>query len=258
MFERFSEDAKRALFFARYEVTQIGGLSITPEHIVLGVLRGSPDAILRFAREGETAGSIRARIEPAIAAPDKVITSVEIPFSLDCRDVIERTPIEADDLGNPTIMPEHIVLAVMEKSFGEATRALNDAGVQLDAIRDYLTTSDEARQARREPARSPGRPRISRHWKGVVKPGCADAYLAHLRQETLSAIAEMPGFVTAAILRREIADGTEFQIVTLWGSLDAIKAFAGEDLERAVVPPAAQALMSSFDQRAVHYEIVDF
>jgi heme-degrading monooxygenase HmoA len=98
---------------------------------------------------------------------------------------------------------------------------------------------------------------IARQWKGVVQPGREDAYLAHLRQDTFPAMEQLPGFVTASILRRAVAAGTEFQVVTVWRSLDAIKAFAGEDAERAVVPPAAQALMASYDHRAVHYVIVD-
>ena len=62
--------------------------------------------------------------------------------------------------------------------------------------------------------------------------------------------------MTLTIARREVEDGTEFQVVTLWRSLEDIKTFAGDDVTRAVVPPAAQALMVRCDDRAVHYEIV--
>jgi len=61
--------------------------------------------------------------------------------------------------------------------------------------------------------------------------------------------------VGASILRREVAEGTEFQVVTVWESLDAIRAFAGPDTEVAVVPAVAQAMMVKFDRRATHYEV---
>jgi heme-degrading monooxygenase HmoA len=97
---------------------------------------------------------------------------------------------------------------------------------------------------------------ISRHWKGIVKRGSADAYIAHLERETFPSLRRLPGFVDASILRRETDEGTEFQIVTVWQSLDAIQAFAGQDLTVAVVPDAAQRLLASYDRFVVHYEIV--
>jgi len=62
--------------------------------------------------------------------------------------------------------------------------------------------------------------------------------------------------VRATILRRDVAEGTEFRVVTVWDSLEAIKAFAGTDVEAAVVPDTARAMMVDYDPRAVHYEIV--
>jgi heme-degrading monooxygenase HmoA len=97
---------------------------------------------------------------------------------------------------------------------------------------------------------------ISRQWKGVVKPGRDGDYLAQLQRETLPKLGRLDGFVTASILRRDVEDGTEFQVTTLWRSIDAIEAFAGADVTLAVVPPAARALMVRYDERAVHYEIV--
>jgi heme-degrading monooxygenase HmoA len=97
---------------------------------------------------------------------------------------------------------------------------------------------------------------IARQWKGVARPGCADDYIEHLRRETFPALRALAGFAQATVMRREVGDGTEFQVVTVWQSLDAIRAFAGDDVEVAVVPPAAQALMLRYDDRAVHYQIV--
>src|SRR5690242_12993238 len=96
---------------------------------------------------------------------------------------------------------------------------------------------------------------ISRHWKGTTRPGEADPYLNHLLHETFPQLSAIPGFARASILRREVEDGTEFQVVTVWESLAAVGAFAGSDLEQAVVPPLVQAMMARYDQRVVHYEI---
>jgi heme-degrading monooxygenase HmoA len=97
---------------------------------------------------------------------------------------------------------------------------------------------------------------ISRHWKGIARPEFADDYVAHLRDETFPRLASLSGFIHATILRREGAAGTEFQIVTVWDSLHSIEAFAGVDLEAAVVPTAVQAMMVDYDRSVSHYEIV--
>ena len=97
---------------------------------------------------------------------------------------------------------------------------------------------------------------VSRHWTGVAKPGMADSYVMHLQQATFPALRALRGFVSSAILRRDVDEGTEFRIVTVWTSRGAIEAFAGPDITAAVVPPAAQALLLRYDVHAVHYDVV--
>jgi heme-degrading monooxygenase HmoA len=96
---------------------------------------------------------------------------------------------------------------------------------------------------------------ISRHWKGITKPGRAEDYVRHLRTETFPHLSTLPGFAGASILRRDVRDGTEFQIVTRWTSLASIEAFAGADVETAVVPEVVRDMMVRYDPRVVHYEI---
>jgi heme-degrading monooxygenase HmoA len=97
---------------------------------------------------------------------------------------------------------------------------------------------------------------VIRQWKGVVKPGRDGDYLRHLHQETLPSLQRLAGFVSATVLRRDVEDGTEFEVMTAWRSLDSIEAFAGNDVTIAVVPAAAQAMMVRYDDRAVHYTVV--
>jgi heme-degrading monooxygenase HmoA len=96
---------------------------------------------------------------------------------------------------------------------------------------------------------------IERHWIGVARADAASAYVAHLETETFPGLEQLPGFREARILRRDAGEGVEFRIVTVWESLDAIRAFAGSSLESAVVPPAVQAMMLHYDSRVTHYEI---
>src|SRR6184192_1102685 len=97
---------------------------------------------------------------------------------------------------------------------------------------------------------------ISRHWNGLCKRDAADRYVEHLERETLPQLSALPGFIRASILRRELAAGTDFQVVTLWESLAAIEAFAGQDVDAAVVPASVQAMMLSYDRKVAHYEVV--
>lgn len=98
---------------------------------------------------------------------------------------------------------------------------------------------------------------ISRQWCGIAKHSAADLYVAHLRNETFPHIAQIAGFVGAAILRRAVPDGIEFRIVTTWSSLEAIKKFAGDDPETAVVPEKVRAMMVTYDRTVSHYDVVE-
>jgi heme-degrading monooxygenase HmoA len=97
---------------------------------------------------------------------------------------------------------------------------------------------------------------IARLWHGWTAPENADAYEEFLRTKMFPSIHRVQGYLGADLLRRD--DGREIAFVTItrFESLDAVRAFAGEDYERAVVEPEAQALLSRFDGRSVHYEIV--
>ena len=98
---------------------------------------------------------------------------------------------------------------------------------------------------------------ISRHWKGVAKPEEADHYIHHLRNDTFPQLARIEGFIKASVLRRSIREGTEFLVVTTWESIEAIRQFAGEPAQTAVVPPEVQAMMVKYDKEVTHYEIVE-
>jgi heme-degrading monooxygenase HmoA len=98
---------------------------------------------------------------------------------------------------------------------------------------------------------------ICRIWHGWTTPENADAYDSLLREEIFHGISarKLQGYFGIDLLRRELGDTDEFITVMWFESLDAVRAFAGEDYERAVVPPAARKLLLRFDDRSAHYEV---
>ena len=66
---------------------------------------------------------------------------------------------------------------------------------------------------------------ISRHWKGIAKPGEADNYIEHLRTDTFPKLSKINGFISASILKRTVRQGTEFLIITVWESIESIEKF---------------------------------
>jgi heme-degrading monooxygenase HmoA len=98
---------------------------------------------------------------------------------------------------------------------------------------------------------------IARIWRGQAATHNAPRYRQHAIQHVFPDLASIPGHRGAYLLTREERGEVEFLAVTLWDSIDAIKTFAGEDPETAVVEPEARAILSSFDNFARHYEIAN-
>ena len=97
---------------------------------------------------------------------------------------------------------------------------------------------------------------ISRVWHGRTTRENADAYEQLLRTEILPGIHRVPGYRGASVLRRDLDEGVEFVTITMFDSLDAVRAFAGEDYGAAVIEPEARRLLASFDERSAHYDTV--
>jgi antibiotic biosynthesis monooxygenase (ABM) superfamily enzyme len=97
---------------------------------------------------------------------------------------------------------------------------------------------------------------IARLWHGWTAPENADAYEEFLRTKMFPSIHRVKGYLGADLLRRVDGEEIAFVTITRFESLDTVRAFAGEDYEQSVVEPEARALLSRFDQRSEHYEIV--
>lgn len=140
MFERYTDDAKRALFFARDVLIEYGGSEIEPEHVVLGILRAAPEAIEQFA-SGEI-DALRITLEEGVGAPHHLSWEAEAPFSTQTIRVIEQASVEADGLSNATIRAQHLVLGILVKTSGSAALALSRAGLKIPVIREALSAGE--------------------------------------------------------------------------------------------------------------------
>lgn len=98
---------------------------------------------------------------------------------------------------------------------------------------------------------------ISRIWRGWTSRQNADAYESLLKAEIFTGIIErgITGFQGIDLLRRELGEEVEFVTIMWFDSLLAVRTFAGEDYERAVVPAKARQLLKRFDERSAHYEV---
>ena len=141
MFERYTDRARRVLFFARYEASQLGSTSIGSEHLFLGLLRdgGAPGfSAQTFARAGVDYLAVRQELSDAAAGSAKVATSVEMPFAPPAKAALEVAAQEADRLKDGHIGTEHLLLALLHESGTVVAGILNRAGLRLDDAREAV------------------------------------------------------------------------------------------------------------------------
>ena len=139
MFERFSEPARRVLFFARFEASQLGSASIDTEHLLLGLIReekGLTDRL--FADAGVAVDDVRDDVLRRVPARSAISTSVEIPFSAAAKRVLQHTAQEADRLGHGHIGTEHLLLGLLREDGSVAADVLTSRGLGLDRVRKQI------------------------------------------------------------------------------------------------------------------------
>src|SRR6516165_2584148 len=97
---------------------------------------------------------------------------------------------------------------------------------------------------------------IARVWHGWTKPEEAGSYEAHLKPELLPGLSQTNGFLGSYLLRRAVGEEVEFVTVILWDSLEDVRAVAGPDYEKAMIPEDRRTYLRRFDAEAAHYEVV--
>jgi ATP-dependent Clp protease ATP-binding subunit ClpC len=146
MFERYTEKARRVIFFARYEASQFGSPYIETEHLLLGLLREDKALTNRFLRSHASVESIRKQIEGHTTIREKVSTSVDLPLSNECKRVLAYAAEEAERLSHKHIGTEHLLLGLLREEKCFAAEILTERGLRLPAIREELqrTTQEKA------------------------------------------------------------------------------------------------------------------
>jgi ATP-dependent Clp protease ATP-binding subunit ClpC len=147
MFERYTEKARRVIFFARYEASQFGSPYIETEHLLLGLLREDKALTNRFLRSHASVESIRKQIEAHTTIREKVSTSVDLPLSNECKRVLAYAAEEAERLGHKHIGTEHLLLGLLREEKCFAAEILQERGLKLAQIRDELARVTQEKPA---------------------------------------------------------------------------------------------------------------
>ena len=151
MFERYTEKARRVIFFARYEASQYGSPYIETEHLLLGLIREDKALANRFLRQQGSIESIRKEIEARITIRERISTSVEVPLSAECKRILNMAAEEAERLGVKHVGTEHLLLGILreEKCFG--SEILLERGLRLSTLREELSRTSGEKTATARP-----------------------------------------------------------------------------------------------------------
>jgi ATP-dependent Clp protease ATP-binding subunit ClpC len=138
MFERYTEKARRVIFFARYEASQFGLPNIETEHLLLGLLREDKALANRFFRSHSSVEAIRKQIEAHTTIREKVSTSADLPLSTESKRVLANAAEEAERLGHKHIGTEHLLLGLLREEDCFAAKILTERNLKLETVRDEL------------------------------------------------------------------------------------------------------------------------
>ena len=153
MFERYTEKARRVIFFARYEASQFGAPAIEPEHLLLGLMREDKTLTARFlARAQASLESIRKEIEGRAPLREKISTSVELPLAPETKRVLAYAHEESDRLQHRHIGTEHLLLGLLREERSMAAEILFERGLRLAVVREEVAraTGSDPRAAQKK------------------------------------------------------------------------------------------------------------
>ncbi len=141
MFERFTEKARRTIFFARYEASQYGSPEIDTGHLLLGLLRENK-ALYRWLPK-KTPDAIRQRVDDHSRRRPKISTAIDLPLTEAAKRILKHAMGEADRLSHRHIGTEHLFLGLLDEEGCIAAQLLLEGGADAASIRQQLTESDE-------------------------------------------------------------------------------------------------------------------
>src|SRR3974377_1034204 len=154
MFERYTERARRVIFFARYEASQFGSTTIETEHLLLGLIREDKNLTNRFLRNHSSIESIRKEIEGRTTIREKVSTSIDLPLSNECKRILAYAAEEAERLNHRHIGTEHLLLGILREEKRFAAEILHERGLRLSQVRAEIARSSSEKMSSSRPKES--------------------------------------------------------------------------------------------------------
>ncbi len=142
MFERYTEKARRVIFFARYEASQFGSPYIETEHILLGILREDKATAARILPG--TTESIYQQVEQQALKNPKTPANVDLPLSNECKRVLAYAAEEGERLNHRHIGSEHLLLGLLREKKSFAAQMLEERGVKLEQARKVVGDGERA------------------------------------------------------------------------------------------------------------------
>lgn len=152
MFERYTEKARRVIFFARWEASQYGSPYIETEHILLGLLREDRALVAKSLGGAKAEPEIRAAIERQIFRRDRFDTSVEVPLTAESTKILNFAAEEAERLGHRHVGTEHMLLGMLRVEGSLAEQILKERGLELEILRKELPKDLEPASVKAAPA----------------------------------------------------------------------------------------------------------
>jgi len=146
VFERYTERARRVVFFARYEASQFGSTTIETEHLLLGLIREDKNLTNRFIRSSSPMESIRQEIAGRTVIREKVSTSIDLPLSNECKHILAYANEEARLLNHRHIGTEHMLLGILREEKCIAAEILFARGLRLETIREELARAGASQE----------------------------------------------------------------------------------------------------------------
>ena len=151
MFERYTEKARRVIFFARYEASQYGSRYIETEHMLLGLLREDRQIAAHFLERSGGTKSVRREIESRITVGERISTSVEMPLTQEAKWILNFAGQEVERLGHKYVGTEHLLLGMLRVEGSVAADMLAKRGVKLEAVREYVEKNPASTSAVESP-----------------------------------------------------------------------------------------------------------
>ncbi|MBX7222974.1 MAG: ATP-dependent Clp protease ATP-binding subunit [Blastocatellia bacterium] len=183
MFERYTEKARRVIFFARYEASQFGSPAIDAEHILLGLMREDKSLTNRFFLRAQISiEAVRRDIETRTIPREKNNSTVDLPLSPEAKRILTHAAEESERLMHRHIGTEHLLLGLLREENSVAAKILYDRGLRLQAIRDELARLSGGDRHNTQKKETPHLMEFSRNLTDAARDGSLDPLIGRTNE----------------------------------------------------------------------------